>query len=135
MRIGFTNGCFDILHPGHIHLLNTLKQHCHWLIVGINSDESVKRLKGKTRPINNEYKRQAQLQALPIVNEVLIFTEDSPLNLIRQINPDVLAKGGDYSKDQIIGADYVERYGGKVLIVPLLESFSTTNMIRALRIH
>jgi rfaE bifunctional protein nucleotidyltransferase chain/domain len=126
----FTNGCFDLLHDGHLELLCAAKQLQGKLIVGINSDASVKRLKGETRPIKNEHSRLLQMAALQMVDGVILFEEDTPLGLIKSIKPDVLVKGGDYSESTIIGASEVKSWGGKIEIIKLVEGFSTTNLIK-----
>lgn len=127
--ISFTNGCFDILHRGHIASLSQAAQTADFLIVGVNSDASTKKLKGDGRPVNNEESRAIILASLIIVDAVIIFDEDTPLELIKAIRPDVLVKGGDYKMDQIVGAKEVEEYGGRVVINPLVEGFSTTGLI------
>ena len=128
-KIVFTNGCFDILHPGHTDLLARAKALGTRLIVGINSDRSVKAIKGRNRPINNESERREVLLALRTVDEVVIFDELTPENLIKRIKPDVLVKGGDWNVNEIIGADFVIANGGEVLSLPLKESYSTTDII------
>ncbi len=128
--ICFTNGCFDILHAGHIKTLEFSAQYANKLIVGINSDASVKRLKGTTRPINHQQDRAYLLASLLMVDYVVIFEDDTPLELIKKINPHVLVKGGDYLAESIVGADYVISYGGKIQICPLLEGHSTTSIIQ-----
>lgn len=130
--IVFTNGCFDLLHPGHIHILHQAKALGNRLVIGMNSDESVRRLKGNTRPILNEQDRSSLLAALGCVDLVLVFEEDTPLNLISELQPDILVKGADYSIDQVVGGNIVESYGGKVELVDLLEGYSTTNITRKL---
>lgn len=127
--ISFTNGCFDILHRGHIASLSQAAQAADFLIVGVNSDASTKKLKGDSRPVNNEESRTIILASLIIVDAVIIFDEDTPLELIKAIRPDVLVKGGDYKIDEIVGAKEVVEYGGSVLINPLVEGFSTTGLI------
>jgi D-beta-D-heptose 7-phosphate kinase/D-beta-D-heptose 1-phosphate adenosyltransferase len=129
LRIGFTNGCFDILHAGHLSLLEFAASHCDRLIVGLNSDASVSRLKGASRPINPQNDRATLLSGLKAVDSVMIFEDDTPFNLIRQLEPDVLIKGGDYTIETIVGADVVLNRGGEVLIAPTLEGRSTTNII------
>ena len=119
-RIGFTNGCFDILHPGHVKLLTAARATCDRLIVGLNSDASVKRLKGKDRPVQNERARAEVLAALEAVDLVAIFEEDTPLNLIAIIKPSVLVKGADYTREQVVGHEIVEAYGGEVRLVDIL---------------
>ncbi len=129
-KIVFTNGCFDILHIGHIRYLSLAKSLGDILVVGVNSDSSVKRLKGPKRPINNENNRKEMLLSLKSVDFVLIFNEDTPLNLIEKINPNILVKGGDWSIDKIIGADFVIKNGGEVLSLPFVDGESTTNTIK-----
>lgn len=124
--IVFTNGCFDLLHKGHLHLLSEAKKLGDILIVAVNNDASVKRLKGKKRPIESLETRTQKLAALDTVDYVVSFSEDTPLLLIEQIKPDVLVKGGDYKKEEIIGNYLVQ----KVVIIPLLDGFSTTQQIK-----
>ena len=128
----FTNGCFDLLHKGHLSYLKASKELGDYLIVGLNSDSSVKKLKGKDRPINNEITRARNLLSTSIVDDVIIFNEDNPRKLINGILPNVLTKGGDYSENEIIGADTVKSNGGSVEIIPLLEGYSTSKIIRDL---
>lgn len=127
--ISFTNGCFDILHPGHIASLSDAARESDFLIVGLNSDESAHRLKGAGRPVMDEKSRAHILASLLIVDAVVIFEEDTPLELIEIIKPDVLVKGGDYTIDQIVGAKEVIASGGRVVINPIVEGFSTTGII------
>lgn len=131
-RIVFTNGVFDILHEGHIKSLTEAATYADILIVGINSDASVRRLKGNSRPVNNETSRSLLVAALLMTDALIIFEEDTPLELIKFIKPDVLAKGGDYSLDTIVGAKEVIADGGEVKIIPLEEGFSTTEIIKAI---
>ena len=126
----FTNGCFDLLHSGHITLLEIASGEGDLLIVGLNSDSSVTRLKGEGRPVQSEAERAEALLKIEVVNVVTIFSEDTPLELIDSIKPDVLVKGGDYSSDEIVGADIVLSRGGEVVRVPLLEGISTTRIIK-----
>jgi D-beta-D-heptose 7-phosphate kinase/D-beta-D-heptose 1-phosphate adenosyltransferase len=128
-QIVFTNGCFDLLHPGHIYTLTEAKTLGDVLVVGINSDASVKRLKGDTRPILNQTERATLLAALAVVDYVTTFDEDTPLSLIELLQPHVLVKGGDWSSDTIVGKDVVERNGGKVVTIPYQPGFSTTSII------
>jgi len=128
-KIVFTNGVFDILHRGHIQILSEAATYADILIVGVNSDSSVKRLKGNSRPINAENSRALILAALIMVDAVIIFEEDTPLELIKLIRPDVLVKGGDYTLDTIVGAKEVIENNGEVKIIPLEEGFSTTGII------
>jgi len=128
-KVVFTNGCFDILHTGHISLLETAKRQGDVLIVGLNTDDSIKRLKGNDRPINNEYDRAKVLSALEAVDGVILFNEDTPIELVNGIVPNVLVKGADYTIDKVVGADVVSRNGGEVVLVPLIQEKSTTNII------
>jgi D-glycero-beta-D-manno-heptose 1-phosphate adenylyltransferase len=131
--IAFTNGVFDILHQGHIFSLSQAAKEANFLVVGLNADNSVKRLKGNGRPVNNEQSRALVLASLVMVDAVVIFYEDTPLDLVRMISPDVLVKGGDYTIEQIAGAKDVIEAGGRVVINPLLEGYSTTAIIEALK--
>ena len=133
LRIGFTNGCFDILHPGHVKLLTAARGACDRLIVGLNSDTSVKRLKGEDRPVQNERARAEVLAALEAVDLVALFEEDTPLNLIAQIKPSVLVKGADYTREQVVGHEIVEAHGGEVRLVDILQGFSTTSLVARAR--
>ena len=132
-RVSFTNGVFDILHSGHIASLSQAAAEADFLIVGVNSDASVKRLKGNDRPLNSEKERALLLAALIIVDAVVIFEEDTPLELIKSIMPDVMVKGGDYTLDQIAGAKEVTANGGRVVINPIVEGFSTTGLIKKIQ--
>lgn len=132
-KIVFTNGVFDILHEGHIASLSEAALYGDILIVGINSDASVKRLKGESRPVNGEGSRTLLMASLIMVDAVILFEEDTPFNLITTILPDVLVKGGDYTIEQIVGAPEVIANGGEVKIVPILEGFSTTGIIKKMR--
>lgn len=127
--VAFTNGCFDILHQGHIFSLSEAAQEADYLIVGLNSDASVKNIKGPSRPVNPQQSRALLLCALVMVDAVVIFEEDTPRELISILLPDVLVKGGDYTVDQIAGAREVIANGGRVVINPILEGFSTTGII------
>lgn len=127
-RVVFTNGCFDLLHYGHLHYLAQARDLGQRLVVGMNSGASVRRLKGPTRPINDEATRAHLLAALSVVDLVVIFDEDTPLDLIRAIGPDVLVKGGDWKPEQIVGADFVLEKGGQVLSLPFVDGYSTTNI-------
>lgn len=124
---------FDILHPGHIFSLSQAAREADFLIVGVNSDDSVKRLKGKARPVNNQDSRALLLASLLMVDAVVIFEDDTPLELINAIKPDVLVKGGDYTIDQIVGAREVTLNGGRVVINPIIEGYSTTSIIDNLK--
>ena len=127
--IVFTNGCFDILHAGHIQSMTQAANEGDFLIVGLNSDASVNQLKGENRPVNNEQARAQVLASLSMVDVVVIFNEDTPLELIKKIMPDVLVKGGDYKLEEIVGAKEVTANGGRVVINPILPGFSTTSII------
>ncbi len=131
-KIVFTNGVFDILHQGHIHILSEAATFADILIVGVNSNSSVKRLKGNDRPLNTEASRVLILSALVMVDGVIIFEEDTPLDLIKFIKPAVLVKGGDYTLDTIVGAKEVIADNGEVKIIPLEEGFSTTGIIKSM---
>jgi D-beta-D-heptose 7-phosphate kinase/D-beta-D-heptose 1-phosphate adenosyltransferase len=129
LKVGFTNGCFDLLHPGHIALLAQARAACDKLVVALNSDASVRRLKGADRPVQSEAARAAVLAALETVDLVTIFAEDTPLELIRTVHPDVLVKGADYTLDEVVGGDVVQSYGGRVVLAKLAEGHSTTATI------
>jgi rfaE bifunctional protein nucleotidyltransferase chain/domain len=131
--IVFTNGCFDILHRGHVSYLNEAKKQGDLLILGLNSDTSVKRLKGEERPINNEEDRKFLLENLRAIDHVEIFTEDTPLNLIKSIMPSILVKGGDWTPDQIVGSTEVLANGGKVYSLNFIDGFSTTSTIEKIK--
>ena len=131
-KIAFANGCFDLLHPGHISLLRNAAQTANRLIIGLNSDASVRRLKGKTRPSQSVDKRAAALNAFDIVDAVTVFDEDTPQNLIALLHPDFIVKGGDYSPDEVVGNDIVKQRGGKVVIVPTLAGYSTSKLVNNL---
>ena len=129
----FTNGCFDLLHRGHVHLLRNAKALGDILIVAINSDQSVKLIKGPNRPILSENDRLQLIASMEMVNYVLLFDEPNPCSIISILRPNILVKGGDWSADQVVGADIVEDSGGKVVIVPYLKGFSTTEIIAKIR--
>jgi D-glycero-beta-D-manno-heptose 1-phosphate adenylyltransferase len=128
-KIVFTNGCFDILHKGHVDYLQKAKQFGNILIIGLNTDSSIKRIKGKDRPLQNEETRASVLASLVFVSAVVLFEEDTPKNLIESIRPDFLVKGADYAINQIVGADFVQGYGGRVVTIELTESYSTTSIV------
>jgi rfaE bifunctional protein nucleotidyltransferase chain/domain len=132
-KIVFTNGCFDVLHYGHVHYLLQAKELGDILVIGLNSDNSVRRLKGPTRPINGENERAFVLAALACVDYVTLFEEDTPEELIKVVRPDVLVKGGDYTLDNIVGADFVMQNGGTVTTIPFVEGFSSTRIIEKLK--
>lgn len=126
--IVFTNGCFDLLHPGHIHLLTKASALGDKLIVAINSDNSVRRLKGNSRPLQSQAARADVLASLAVVDAVVVFEEDTPFEILQQLLPDVLVKGGDYKADEIVGADLLKSTGGKVVIIQTLPGHSTTGL-------
>lgn len=128
--IVFTNGCFDIIHPGHIKVLKKAKSIGDILIVGLNSDKSIKKIKGKNRPIIDQKGRCEILSSLWMVDYIVLFDEDTPEKLIKSIIPNFIVKGSDYKKEEVVGKDIIEKYGGKVIIVPLYKNYSTTNLIR-----
>jgi rfaE bifunctional protein nucleotidyltransferase chain/domain len=131
--IVFTNGCFDILHPGHLDYLEKSRDLGDKLVIGLNTDRSVKQLKGPGRPINNESIRARMLAALAFVDAVIAFDEETPLELIRLVKPDILIKGNDYSIENIAGSDFVMEIGGKVETIKLLEGYSTTALIEKIK--
>jgi D-glycero-beta-D-manno-heptose 1-phosphate adenylyltransferase len=132
-KLVFTNGCFDILHRGHIEYLEQAKSLGDYLVIGLNSDESVKRIKGETRPVNNEKDRAYVLDSLRVIDAVILFTEDTPYNLIKEIIPEFLVKGGDWKEDEIVGADIVKKAGGKVISLKFVDNYSTTGTINKLK--
>lgn len=129
----FTNGVFDLLHPGHLDVLHRARLEGKALVVGVNSDASVKRLKGPDRPVRTSAERAIVLAGLEAVDAVVVFAQDTPLELVRAIRPDVIVKGGDYTPDTIVGADEVTARGGRVIVIPLVEGHSTTSTIEKLR--
>lgn len=131
--IVFTNGCFDILHPGHVYYLNHAKNMGDCLVVGLNTDASVKRIKGPKRPLVCEKDRARVLASLESVDYVVFFDDDTPQKLIEIVKPDILVKGGDYRKNEIAGADIVKAYGGEVATIDFLDGFSTTEMISRIK--
>jgi len=130
LKVGFTNGCFDLLHPGHVSLMRQARAACDRLVVGLNSDDSVRRLKGTGRPVNGETARATVLASLADVDLVTVFAEDTPLKLIEAVRPDVLVKGADYTRETVVGADLVESWGGRIVLARLAEGHSTTATIR-----
>jgi len=132
-KIVFTNGCFDILHLGHLDLLQEAADLGDVLIVGLNSDTSIKKIKGDNRPINNQKTRTELLASLFYVDFVVTFEDETPIKLVETIIPQIMVKGGDYKKSEIIGADFVEENGGKVVIFPIKKDYSTTNIIDKIR--
>ena len=132
-RVVFTNGVFDLLHPGHVDVITAARRAGDALVVGLNADASVRRLKGPTRPVRSEVERAYVLAALAAVDAVVVFAQDTPLELIRRLEPDVLVKGGDYTEATIVGAPEVRARGGDVVVVPLTPGHSTTSTIARLR--
>ncbi len=133
LRLVFTNGCFDLLHPGHVSYLDTARRLGDALVVGVNTDDSVRRLKGPSRPLVTESDRALVLAALASVDAVTLFDEDTPHGLISELLPDVLVKGGDYEIDEIVGRDEVRAAGGDVITIPFVPGYSTTSLLRQLR--
>ena len=127
--IGFTNGCFDLFHEGHLYLIKEAKKKCDFLIIGLNSDESVKTLKGESRPIENQEQRVKNLSKMKEVDAIVIFNTETPENIIKDLNPDILIKGGDYNKTDIVGSKFVIENGGSVEVIDLLPGYSTTKII------
>ncbi len=132
-RIAFTNGCFDVLHAGHVQYLQEARAQADVLVVGVNSDASVQGLKGKTRPVQSLPARATVLAALQAVDFVAVFDDETPLALIERVRPDVLVKGQDYRKEEVVGADFVESYGGRVHLAALHQGYSTTRLIEQMR--
>ena len=128
--IGFTNGCFDLLHKGHIYSISEAKKKCDYLIIAINSDISVSIIKGPNRPIDDQVNRVLKLSKLDDVDAIIIFYDDNPLELIKDINPDILFKGADYKDKEIIGSEFIIENGGKVELIDILNGYSTTNIIK-----
>jgi rfaE bifunctional protein nucleotidyltransferase chain/domain len=132
-RVVFTNGCFDVIHRGHVSYLAQARDLGDLLVLGLNSDSSVRRLKGPTRPVNDEESRALVLASLECVDYVVLFDEDTPYRLIDAVQPDILVKGGDYQIDQIVGYDIVKARGGEVLTLPFVDGFSSTSIINRLK--
>ena len=132
LNIGFTNGCFDLIHSGHIDMFKQAKEVCDRLIIGINSDQSIKRLKGEKRPILDLEARQKIIASLDMVDAVIFFEEDTPLKLIELIQPDFLFKGADYKINEIVGAEYIKSIGGKTIRIKLTKNQSTTRLVKML---
>ena len=130
VSIGFTNGCFDLLHKGHIYSISEAKKKCDYLIIAINSDISVSIIKGPNRPIDDQVNRVLKLSKLDDVDAIIIFYDDNPLKLIKDINPDILFKGADYKDKEIIGSEFIIENGGKVELIDILNGYSTTNIIK-----
>ncbi len=132
-KIVFTNGCFDILHAGHIHYLKEAKKLGDRLLIGLNSDQSVRNLKGPDRPLNHEEARVSVLENLSMVDGVIVFHENTPGKLIREVLPHILVKGGDYSIENIVGANTVKASGGEIVVIPYLKGYSTSDLITRIR--
>jgi len=132
--IVFTNGCFDVLHRGHIEFLKFCKEQGNVVVLGLNSDSSVKQLKGPDRPINNQHDRAAVLAALETVDYIIVFDEPDPMNLIKQVKPDVLVKGKDWEDKGVVGREFVESYGGRVVLAPLVEGKSSSATIEKMKL-
>ena len=132
-KIVFTNGCFDLIHLGHIEVIARSADLGDILIIGVNTDNSIKRLKGKNRPIVEEISRAKQLAALEFVDAVVLFDQDTPIDLIKMINPNIITKGGDYNTDQVIGIDIVTQNDGEVVIIPLTQGYSTTSILKKIK--
>lgn len=132
-KLVFTNGCFDLLHPGHVDYLARAAGLGDLLVVGLNTDDSVRRLKGEGRPVNDQHARAIMLAALDFVDAVVLFGEDTPISLIRAILPNVLVKGGDYKEEDIVGSDIVKAKNGKVVVMDFLEGYSTSAIIQKIR--
>ena len=131
--VGFTNGCFDILHAGHVQYLEEAHRQCDIIVVGVNSDKSVKRIKGEERPLNGETARMQVLAALESVDFLTVFNEDTPEEIIKVLTPDILFKGGDWEEDSVVGGRYVKDNGGKVSIIPYVQGYSTTKIIEKMK--
>ncbi|HDS31055.1 MAG TPA: D-glycero-beta-D-manno-heptose 1-phosphate adenylyltransferase [Firmicutes bacterium] len=131
-KLVFTNGCFDLLHPGHVDLLIRARMLGDVLMVGLNTDDSVRRLKGEKRPVLDEETRSKMLAAIEVVDYVVLFDEDTPIELIKSVMPSVLVKGGDYTSDRVVGREFVLERGGKVEILPLVEGYSTSSLLEKL---
>jgi len=132
-EVVFTNGCFDLVHAGHVHLLEKARAQGDALFVGLNSDESIRRIKSSDRPVMPENDRVTVLEAIRYVDEVVVFDEDTPLRVIQELEPDVLVKGADYAVDEIVGARWVQEHGGRVYRVPLVEGRGTTEIIKSIQ--
>jgi D-beta-D-heptose 7-phosphate kinase / D-beta-D-heptose 1-phosphate adenosyltransferase len=132
-KIVFTNGCFDIIHAGHVGYLDSARRLGDRLVLAVNGDESIRRLKGPGRPINSLDRRMAVLAALEAVDYVVAFDTDTPEPLLEKVRPDILVKGGDYSVDQVVGADIVKRHGGRVEVLDFVENISTTHIVQKIR--
>lgn len=131
--LGFTNGCFDLLHPGHVQYLEDCRALCDFLVLGLNSDASVARLKGPSRPVQDEWARARILLGLRSIDAVIRFEEDTPLELITALQPDLLAKGGDYTPGTVVGREVVEGRGGRLVLIPFLEGYSSSSIVKRIQ--
>jgi D-beta-D-heptose 7-phosphate kinase/D-beta-D-heptose 1-phosphate adenosyltransferase len=129
-RLGFTNGCFDLVHPGHVQYLEDVRDRCDFLVLGLNGDASVARLKGASRPVQDEWARARVLLGLRSIDAVVLFDEDTPLELITALKPDLLAKGGDYTPETVVGREVVEARGGELALIPFLPGHSTSGIVK-----
>lgn len=134
-RLGFTNGCFDLLHPGHVQYLEDCRALCDFLVLGLNSDASVARLKGPSRPLQDEWARARVLLGLRSIDAVIRFEEDTPFELITALQPDLLAKGGDYTPDTVVGREIVEARGGRLVLIPFLPGHSSSVIVERILTH
>jgi len=132
-KIGFTNGCFDIIHQGHIYYLKEARKKCDFLIVGLNSDESIKKLKGKDRPILSEKERSEVLENFNFIDRIVLFNEETPVKLIKKIKPSFIFKGDDYKIEEVVGHQIIKRWGGKVILIKCIKGKSTSNIIRKIK--
>ena len=130
--IGFTNGCFDLLHEGHINFLEKAKSKCNYLVVGLNSDKSIKKIKGNKRPILNLKQRKRIIKSIKYVDKVMVFNQETPINLIKKIKPDVIFKGGDYKKENVVGYNFQKERNKSVKIISFIDNVSTTKIINKL---
>ena len=130
--IGFTNGCFDLLHEGHINFLEKAKSKCNYLVVGINSDKSIKKIKGNKRPILNLKQRKRIIKSIKYVDKVMVFNQETPINLIKKIKPDIIFKGGDYKKENVVGYNFQKERNKSVKIISFIDNVSTTKIINKL---
>ena len=131
--IGFTNGCFDLIHQGHIFYLKEARKMCDFLILGLNSDNSIKKIKGKDRPILNQMERTEILANFDFIDKILIFNEETPINLIKKIRPNIIFKGDDYSIDEVVGSKVIKNWGGKIKLIKCVKGKSTSNIIRKIK--
>jgi len=131
--IGFTNGCFDLIHQGHIFYLKEARKMCDFLILGLNSDSSIKKIKGKDRPILNQIERTEILKNFAFIDKILIFNEETPINLIKKIKPNIIFKGDDYSINEVVGSKEIKKWGGQIKLIKCVKGKSTSNIIRKIK--